>query len=481
MYMLCALADYIRNLLCCDGVCIALRCFDGALCHPQLRRVLAASDDYRAYYGSITNNSLLADERVRAACDMATQTRTVWYVNTFTAERDCAEPAEMAQTSLMVIVPLERPAGIVGVLLCTLTRTSAFGYGEYNLLQQYVDTVAKQVEEVLSRQPVIPAAMWCPTPPFDEYYSDVALDECALTEKVIRGQNELLSMVSHDLRIPLSVIKGYIGLLQVYGVAGCADLEPEPCDVAIPLAHQKRYLNVIMDQINHLEVLIGDLLDMSRIQSGRLKMSLVDVDLATLCRRVTQQMQDRIELQEPGRYIIQCVQEPDLVPVRADIDRVQQVLVNLLENAIKYSPEGGLIEVLIHAHRRSLPRILAGSTTSLTRCRREDCSAMAAYLSVTVRDHGIGIPLRQQAALFEPFKRLDNAITRQRAGHGLGLYITRLLVSAMNGRIALKSQEGKGTSITFTLPAIVGPASPHYGCVDASPLFFKLQESAPQI
>src|SRR5256714_15225333 len=115
---------------------------------------------------------------------------------------------------------------------------------------------------------------------------------------------------------------------------------------------QREYLDIILEQTNHLEVLISDLLDVSRIHAGRLSLRCIQVNVALLCQRVVQVVQQKVGQQYPGRYTFRCNLPSDLPLIWADCDRVQQVLTNLLENAVKYSPNGGPIEKIGRASCR---------------------------------------------------------------------------------------------------------------------------------
>jgi two-component system, OmpR family, sensor histidine kinase VicK len=131
---------------------------------------------------------------------------------------------------------------------------------------------------------------------------------------------------------------------------------------------------------------------------------------------------------------------------------VQQILTNLVENAIKYSPTGGLIEIQAHLSSnclRSCTCVYCRGNYSET---EEIFSPHTIFACITVRDQGIGIPHQQQSSLFKPFTRLAHPATRHVSGTGLGLYIARKLVEAMHGQVDLRSSEGRGTAITFTLP-----------------------------
>ena len=285
-------------------------------------------------------------------------------------------------------------------------------------------------------------------------------------------------MVTHELRTPLTAIKGYAGLLQAYSVSDRLNLslsgakdrsESKSGTGEITPARQQQYLDIIMEQANHLEVLIGDLLDVSRIQAGRLALRYCTVNLAQLCQQVVQVAQHRLDQKQAEKYRIQYYLPPNLPLVWADPDRVRQVLTNLLENAIKYSPDGGLIEVLAYSYPTLSSNYTSGISASIPQTPQSP-SHKPSIMHITVRDSGIGIPKEQQSLLFKPFNRLAHPSTDHIPGTGLGLYITRKIVEAMGGNITLLSSEGHGTSVTFTLP--LAPLSqplpqPEPTCVEA--------------
>lgn len=304
-------------------------------------------------------------------------------------------------TKSIAIMPLARPAGLLGFLVCIDTQPNRFLHGEYSLLEQIVPTVAYELEDVLATTAV----------------TSVSRDKREpQAQATPQEQQTLVSLVGHDLRMPLTAIKGYAGLLQAYGPTH-TDMTPEL---------QQHYLDVIMEQTQHMEVLVNDLLDVSRIQTGQRALHCTWVNIVFLCQRVIRVVQDRCEQQQPGKYTFTCRFDTSSELVWADPDRVRQVLMNLVENAVKYSPDGGLIEVRVRNH--------------------------AALSSITVRDWGLGIPQAQRATLFHAFRRSEQLEQRGIAGLGLGLYIARTLVEAMNGSITLHSDNEKGTSVSFTLP-----------------------------
>ncbi|HEV2655300.1 MAG TPA: HAMP domain-containing sensor histidine kinase [Ktedonobacteraceae bacterium] len=408
------LAIHARNLLDCDQASLCLYCPEAALRHPLLALFCALRRRALLCYGS---SLALQNERVWALCAQALQSGC--RLNRGDLPRDGGSVA---------VAVLERPAGVLGFLLCVSSEPGAFQLGECRLLAQYLPELARQVERALSVETTCTPIDAAPTNS--------------------QEQNAFISMVSHELRVPLTAIKGYAGLLQAFDTSAEPD---EGSSLGMSAHRRQQYLNVIMEQTSHLEVLIGDVLDISRIQAGRLALHYARVDLARLCRGVAQLMQSRADQQQPGRYRILCSIEPALPFAWADADRVQQVLANLVENALKYSPAGGLIELRASIHPDEQ---LAETMQELAYSRGRDAS----HIYITVHDHGIGIAQQQQAALFKPFTRLEHPATRHVSGAGLGLYIARRLVEAMHGRLTLQSSEGEGTRVTFTLPIDSTPA-----------------------
>ncbi len=220
-------------------------------------------------------------------------------------------------------------------------------------------------------------------------------------------QQALLQMVSHDLRLPLSVIKGYEQLvtdeLKAQGVNGLI----------------QQSLAAIDRGITRMDVMIQDLVDVTRWEGGQLDIKSETVALSTYIAELLQRIQMAMETLR-----IQVALPPDLPAVRADYARLERILVNLLSNALKYSDPD--------------------TPVSLS-ARQED-----GHVVVAISDQGRGIPPAVLPHLFERFYRA--AETRKAEGIGLGLYITRVLVEAHHGRLWVESEEGKGSTFFFTLP-----------------------------
>ena len=221
-------------------------------------------------------------------------------------------------------------------------------------------------------------------------------------------KSTFVSVVSHELKTPVALIKGYAETLQR------EDANWDAQTVRDSLA-------VIKEEADHLTHLIDSLLEASRIQAGRLKLEATDVSLPHLAHKVVDGLHDRTSL-----HTFEFDFPPDMPPVWGDPERLQEVLSNLIDNAVKYSPSGGTIWI--------------GG--------RIDQSTVTVY----VADQGIGIPPEEQAHLFDRFQRVDSPEVRRTKGTGLGLYLVKAIVEAHGGRIWVESAPERGSIFIFTLP-----------------------------
>jgi signal transduction histidine kinase len=227
-----------------------------------------------------------------------------------------------------------------------------------------------------------------------------------------RMRTDFVSNVSHELRTPLTAVKGLVETLR----DGAVD------DRQV----RDRFLATIEDETDRLIRLVNDLLVLSKADSQALKLKQEPLDVRDLVERSVHKLAPQVE--EKGILVeVSVSEEPQWV--LADADRIEQVLVNLLDNAIKYSPGGGRITVAIDE---------GGATPGL--------------VSITVRDEGVGIPAEDLPRVFERFYRVDRARSRDGGGSGLGLSIAKAIVEAHGGEITLRSEEGQGTTVHFTLP-----------------------------
>ena len=236
--------------------------------------------------------------------------------------------------------------------------------------------------------------------------------------RVDRLKNEFVSVVSHELRTPLTSIHGSLGLISS-GVTG-------------ELSEQAQGMVDIAERnCDRLIRLINDILDVEKIEAGKLEFEMGRVDLMAL---VGQAIESNRAYAERFGVTLELARGPGEAWVEADADRIVQVLTNLLSNAAKFSPEGGSVEVAVD---------------------RE-----AAGLRVSVIDHGQGIPEEFQPRIFEKFSQAADATTRKRGGTGLGLSICKLIVERHEGRIGFDTAPGVGTTFFFVLPEPKAAAPP---------------------
>ncbi|NUS98058.1 MAG: PAS domain-containing sensor histidine kinase, partial [Gemmatimonadaceae bacterium] len=232
-------------------------------------------------------------------------------------------------------------------------------------------------------------------------------------ETANRAKSEFLAAMSHELRTPLNAIGGYAQLLDL-GIHG-------------PLsAEQHNALGRIQRSQQHLLSLINDVLNFAKLEAGRVEYHITDVDLS----RVLATVAPMVEPQLGEKQLAYDVRIPAGLHVRADAERLQQIVLNLLSNAIKFTNPGGTIDV-------SAERLPGDPST----------------IALRVRDTGIGIPQDKQESIFDPFVQAHRNLTRSTEGTGLGLAISRDLARAMRGELAVFSEVGRGATFTLTLPA----------------------------
>ena len=222
-------------------------------------------------------------------------------------------------------------------------------------------------------------------------------------------QSSFISIVSHELQTPVAIIKAYAGTL-------ARPDAPWSRETVTRVAH------TIEEECDRLHRLITDLLDLSRIQAGRVAMTMGPVDLADLAETVAERSRTR-----SPRHALRTDFPADFPIIRGDREKLRQALGNLVDNAIKYSPEDG-------------PIVIGG------RAERD-------HVILTVRDEGIGIPTEERERIFERFHRVDTRLSRTTSGVGLGLYICKVIVEAHGGEIWVESPgEGGGSTFFIRLP-----------------------------
>jgi signal transduction histidine kinase len=244
-------------------------------------------------------------------------------------------------------------------------------------------------------------------------HAAIAIENARLYEEVHRAnqaKTEFISLVAHELRTPMTSIRGYADILAK--------------EIAGPLTvQQSQFLNTIRSNVNRMQILVSDLQDISRIEAGKLKLEIRPTYLEDAMEEAVRVVQQSLE--ERNQHLTQEI-PVTLPPVEADPARLSQVLVNLLSNASKYSAGGREIEV---------------------QAWLED-----GFVHCAVSDRGIGMAPEDEAQLFTKFFRSENPQVREETGTGLGLCIVKNLVEMQGGAIKVETEAGQGSTFTFTIP-----------------------------
>jgi signal transduction histidine kinase len=290
----------------------------------------------------------------------------------------------------VLALPLLREAHLVGGLVVTRRRAGEFPPETVELLKTFATHAVLAIQNA-------------------RLFRELE-DKSRQLEVANRHKSEFLANMSHELRTPLNAIIGFSEML-VERMLG--DLTPK----------QEEYLGDIHSSGRHLLALINDILDLSKVEAGRMELELAPFDLPEAIQNAMTLVRGRAEA-----HGIRLTVDVDgrLGEVVGDERKLKQILVNLLSNAVKFTPEGGQVTV------RAVPA--DGS------------------VEVSVADTGIGIAPEDQAAVFEEFRQVGTDAARRREGTGLGLALTRKLVELHGGHLWLKSEVGLGSTFTFTLP-----------------------------
>lgn len=241
------------------------------------------------------------------------------------------------------------------------------------------------------------------------------LDPFSEDTTLTRAHSDFVSTIGHEFRTPLTSIKGFADTMLKYGDQ-------------LPADQQRRFIHIIKEQADRMIRLTENLLTVSRLGGRAQEMSFRPVSLPRLIDRVVQSIQAKLDADDTRIFTVNP--HPALPDVWADADRLEQILLNLTDNAVKYSEPGS--EVRISA-------TLDPDDETLIRIR--------------IADQGIGIPAEYLPRLFTKFYRTENPLTRQVEGTGLGLYIVKSLATSMGGEISVESEPGRGTAFTLIFPA----------------------------
>src|SRR5438552_1989993 len=303
------------------------------------------------------------------------------------------EPSHVVRHTLSracLAVPVMRKGEVIGGLVVSRVSVRPFNDREIQLVETFADQAAIAIENV-------------------RLFSEIQ-DKSRQLEIASRHKSEFLATMSHELRTPLNAIIGFSEALleQMFGPVNPKQME---------------YLNDVLGSGKHLLTLINDILDLSKIEAGRMDL---DVDRFSLVEALNNGI--TMICERASRHAIKVTLDvaPDLDLIEADPRKVKQVLFNLLSNAVKFTSDGGRVDVI---------------------ARRANGDAV-----IAVRDTGIGIAPEDQSRIFEEFQQARRQSERSREGTGLGLALAKRFVELHGGRIWVESAVGKGSTFTFTLP-----------------------------
>jgi signal transduction histidine kinase len=293
----------------------------------------------------------------------------------------------------LLAVPLVREGHLIGGLTVIRRATGAFAPETIELLQTFATQSSLAIQNA-------------------RLFLEIE-DKSRQLDVASQHKSEFLANMSHELRTPLNAI---IGFSEVLADRMFGELNEK----------QEEYLKDIYASGTHLLSLINDILDLSKIEAGRMELELTDFHLPTALDNALTLVRERA-----GRRSItlQMSIDEQLGEVRADERKIRQVVLNLLSNAIKFTPEGGRIEVA------AVPK--------------------DGFVEVSLSDTGVGIAPEDQEAVFEEFRQVGTA-EKKAEGTGLGLTLCRKFIELHGGRIWVKSQVGVGSTFTFTIPVLRG-------------------------
>jgi len=246
-----------------------------------------------------------------------------------------------------------------------------------------------------------------------------------MAERANRAKSEFLANMSHELRTPLNHIIGFTELLLDKNFG---DLNES----------QEEYLTDVHNSSQHLLSLINDILDLSKVEAGKLELEIADVNIRTLLNDSLNMIKEKAMINGINLTI-----ELDSIPafINADDRKLKQILYNLLSNAVKFTPEGGSV------------RLTANRVANHTLQVQDHSQSSTDLIKITVEDSGIGLKERDLKVIFQPFEQVESSASRRFQGTGLGLSLTKRIVELHGGQIWVESKgEGRGSSFHFLIP-----------------------------
>ncbi|MFA7268388.1 MAG: response regulator [Sterolibacterium sp.] len=313
-----------------------------------------------------------------------------------------------------IALPLADGKGVFGVIIIYTTETDAFDEAEIDLLSEAAADLAFGIGRLR-----------------DQTRRKEA-------EEANRIKSEFLANMSHELRTPLNAIIGFSEVLKD-GLVG---------ELAPP---QHEYVTDIFDSGRHLLSLINDILDLSKVEAGRMTLDLEDANVSTLLENSLSIVKEKATAH---RITLKREVAENLANIRLDTRKTKQIVYNLLSNAVKFTPDGG--RVTLRARRASRSEIEQWAATQSNSMRRPlppgEANEFAEFLEISVEDTGIGIGRSDAPRLFQPFSQIDSSLSRHYEGTGLGLAMVMKMAELHGGTVAVASEPGQGSCFTVWLP-----------------------------
>jgi signal transduction histidine kinase len=307
-------------------------------------------------------------------------------------ERPDPQRAFLTSTRSQLVMPIRRESNVIGLFLLESTKTEGFQQDALNFLSRLSDHAAIAIANA-------------------QLYAEVQAANVA--------KSKFVSLVAHELKNPMTSIKGYAELLAAKAVGPITDM-------------QGNFLTTIRSNVERMKTIVEDLNDNAKIEAGQLRLDYKAVDVADMVDDAVKSTKRQID---DKKQTVSVAIAETLPKVWADRTRVGQVLINLVSNAHKYTQEGG--NIIIHAEQSA---------------NAWDPEGVPEVVHIWVEDNGIGISPEDQKKIFQAFFRSDDDQAQKATGTGLGLNITRSLVEMQGGRIWFESEYRKGTIFHFTVP-----------------------------
>ena len=316
---------------------------------------------------------------------------------------------QLQERNVSLVAQLDTTNGTSGYLLLGEKKNGiAYGRRDMDFISVMTDELAVAIENA-QRYEEIQAFSRTLQEKVEEATSELQSTNHKL-QALDKTKDDFIAMASHQLRTPLTTIKGYVSML-LDGDAG--DLQPS----------QRRLLEETFNSSQRMVYIIGDLLNVSRIQTGKFQLEYSDVDLASVLEEEIQ----LVKISAIPRRITLDYDRPQNIPIiQLDEGKIRQVMMNFIDNAIYYSPMNSKIKILLQA--------------------------IGSEIEFRVVDEGIGVPKNEQHKLFVKFARATNARKQRPDGTGIGLFMAKKVVVALGGSIIFESVEGKGSTFGFRIP-----------------------------